>query len=372
MSDNDREIFYSALNLDHSNRENATMKINYNFSADLPLSDPTYAEKAKRMKRAGVETIWLFGYFYGRWDTSVEKLERAKRILEDDGFEVGAINVPFGHGGNSLDPNDPTISLDIGAGWRSRVDVDGNTLYNTTCVNDKLLHDSAEVARALKSIGISKVFYDDDLRLGMWGADLQGCFCDACLDGFRNRYGVNASPKQIVADPELSEQWKQYQCGALLRYIQAVTLPDMTTGVMVMHNGDRRHGVDIELIRQTVPSTIFRVGEGHFDDASWLHPQGQQAIAASIHTHMRLVGDDDLCYSESTVFPANALSPENWIRKIELEIHCGLRNIYLMSGTWFFTPEYWDALAEALPALRELAATTPRPDHPVCDLIWHL
>ena len=44
---------------------------------------------------------------------------------------------------------------------------------------------------------------------------------------------------------------------------------------------------------------------------------------------------------------------------MRLEIDCGLRNIFLMSGTVFLPDPYWEAIAAALPELRERAARTP-------------
>ena len=348
------------------------MRINYNFSANIPLSDPEYPQKLKHLKAAGVETIWLFSYFYGHWESSIEKLRLAKQVLENDGFEVCAINVPFGHGGNALDPFNPSIPLETGKGWRNRVDAEGNTRINTTCVNDQLIYDSVEVAKALRDIGITKVFYDDDLRFGKWGPDLQGCFCDYCLEGYGKQHGIQPDRKRIIADADLWESWKDFQCNSILRFLKAVSLDGMTTGVMVMHNGDRRHGVDISLIKEHIPSVLFRVGEGHFGDASFRHPLAEQSLKASIHTHMRLAGDDNICYSESTVYPQKALSPENWIEKIKLELRCGLRNIYLMSGTWYLTPEYWQALANSRSELLELADATSQPQHPECEFVWQI
>ena len=349
------------------------MRINYNFSANIPLSDPEYPQKAKHLKNAGVETVWLFGYFYGQWESSVEKLYKAKKILEDDGFEVCAINIPFGHGGNALDPSNPSISLDIGIGWQNRTDANGNSLINTVCcANEQFLHDSVDVVKSLKEIGITKIFYDDDMRLGGWGTDLQGCFCEHCLERFNYKHGVNADRRQIITNPSLEEPWKAFQCASILNFVKTVSLDDITTGVMVMHNGDRQHGIDIPLIKQNIPSILFRVGEGHFDNESFAHPLAEKAIVSSIHTHMRLVENDELCYSESTVYPKKALSPENLIKKIKLEISCGLKNIYLMSGTWYLTPEYWEALANARSELLELDASVHEPKHPECNLIWHI
>ncbi|MHB8962507.1 MAG: hypothetical protein ACYC5K_05070 [Saccharofermentanales bacterium] len=100
---------------------------------------------------------------------------------------------------------------------------------------------------------------------------------------------------------------------------------------------------------------MIRVGEGHFDDAGYDSDTGRKSVEMSILKHMKPVINKDLIYSESTVFPANALSPENLIDKIKLEIRCGIRNIYLMGGTWFIEKRYWDLLKDSLPELSELA-----------------
>ena len=85
-------------------------------------------------------------------------------------------------------------------------------------------------------------------------------------------------------------------------------------------------------------------------------PGGQESLANGVRNHLALIGGNP-AYSESTVFPAAAMSPENWLHHIRLEISLGLRNIFLMSGTWFFTESYWNALAKALPQLNELSET---------------
>ena len=67
-------------------------------------------------------------------------------------------------------------------------------------------------------------------------------------------------------------------------------------------------------------------------------------------------------YSESTVYPENALSPEYLVQKLELEIACGLRNLFLMSGLFFLDDAYWLSIAQALPALQVLAQDLPIPE----------
>jgi hypothetical protein len=153
---------------------------------------------------------------------------------------------------------------------------------------------------------------------------------------------------------EIREAWIQYNCDKLTDFMRDTQVPGMTGGIMVMHNGDRRHGISIPDIRSAVPGCMFRVGELHFDDASYTAPGGQESLAASVRAHMALIGDNPV-YSESTVFPAAALSPENLVHRIRLELSLGLRNIFLMSGTWYLSEPYWNALAENRAALEALA-----------------
>lgn len=211
---------------------------------------------------------------------------------------------------------------------------------------------------------------DDDCRLGMWGSALQGCFCDDCMARFAARTGKIFTRAEIInGDPALRDEWMDFQCENLVRYLVAIKPEKMQLGVMVMHNGDRRHGIDIKKIRQAIPNAYFRVGEAHFRDCDMTVPNAEESIETSIHNHMALCGGAAHCCSESTVFPMGELSPENWLRKMRLEIDAGLRTLYLMSGTRFFTDDYWNALATALPELEE-RSETPEPPHPIKPFVW--
>lgn len=349
------------------------LSFNYSVSANTVLGDPTFPRKLALMKRANVSTVWLTAYFYGHMDAPLEDIERSRKILLDSGFEVQAINVPLGHGGNAMDPANPDINLEIGKGWRLTVGPDGKQRYNTTCVDEKMIADTLEVVLALRDMGMTKVFYDDDLRLGHWGPALQGCFCDICLRDFGERINRRVTRDMLLtcADPQLIELWKDFSSAKLTGFVKGVTPQGITAGVMVMHNGDRRHGIDIPMIRRALPDTLFRVGEGHFGDSSYGHPLARQSLLASINTHMALVCDQSKCYSESTIYPMGALTPANWIDKMRLEIGAGLRNLFLMGGSLFIWDEYWVALANALPELRELAEA-PEPEHAITEFVWQI
>jgi hypothetical protein len=144
---------------------------------------------------------------------------------------------------------------------------------------------------------------------------------------------------------------------------------------MVMHNGDRRHGLDIPGIKKAFPNALFRVGESHFADWNFSEPLGRPALERSVRKHLALIGSVENAFSETTTYPVGALSPANFVEKIRWEIGCGLRNIYLMSGNVFLPDPYWEAVIAARDELEYLAASTPLPvldGTPLDeDFIWH-
>ena len=150
------------------------MKLNftYNISPHRLLNDRHLSSRLKKMRNAGVETLYLFGYFYGTFESTLDELEKAKVIVENEGFRTGIINVPLGHGGNALDPSDPNINLNIGNGWRMTKNSDGHYCENTTCINDVMIADTRKANQLMYDIGFRTFMNDDDLRQGSWGADI--------------------------------------------------------------------------------------------------------------------------------------------------------------------------------------------------------
>ncbi len=356
------------------------LEFHYDFLTSLVLTDPDFPRKIKLMKRAGVRTVWLDNYIYGAWQNSLEDCRKAKKMLEEEGFEVQAICVPLGHGGAALNGGedaDPTLPPD----FRNRVDAYGNRQGTTTCVDEAVIKNYREAMAIHKELGFSQVFYDDDLRMGMWGPHLQGCYCDRCLARFYKKYPqFNGMSREDIAatateGDELWNAWTDIQCDSIIRFLRETTPEGMTPGIMVMHNGDRRHGIDISRIKEVFPDALFRVGESHFGDHNFTQPMARPALERSVRKHLALIGSVKNAFSETTTYPVGALSPANWIEKMRWEISCGLRNIFLMSGNVFLTDPYWEALIAARDELEYLAASTPLPvldGRPLKeDFIWH-
>lgn len=334
------------------------VSINYSVSARDVMTNPDFPARLKWMKRAGVAHLWLFGYFYGHHETAPEQIYRARLHLEDEGIQTGVISLPVGHPGNSLNPDDPTLELAVHPDWHYRIDRCGQKEYFIACIDSVMTAHNRAAALEYAQMGFTRHFFDDDLRLGNWGDQVQGCFCDECIAIFNHHSGLNFTRAQLADaidhDPAIREAWVQFGCDKLTGFMRDTVVPGMTSGIMVMHNGGRNHGISIPDIKAAVPDCLFRVGELHFDDASYTSPGGRESLAGSVRSHLALIGENP-AYSESTIFPAAAMSPENWVDKIRFEISLGLRNIFLMSGTWFFTEPYWSALADALPELNDLS-----------------
>lgn len=355
------------------------LHFHYDFMPGAILDAPDPARRMALMKAAGVRTVWLDCYAYGTWLATEKEIVQTKVLLEQNGFDVQALTVPVGHGSNALlgDQGDPGLPAD----WQNRVDALGRPVALASCIGHPIMiEQSRAVAEKLRDMGFTAIFYDDDLRVGPWGPSLRGCFCQSCMQAFYQKYpqysGMSAaSIVELATEGDaLWQAWSDVQCDRVLRFIEQTVPADMTPGIMVMHNGDRRHGVDIARIKARFPGALFRVGEGHFEDASFTHPTARDAISHSIGTHLHGIGDVAHAFSESTVYPENALSPENLVSKLRLEISCGLRNLFLMSGFFFLDDAYWQAIAAARPELEALASSTPLPDlaHAPDSFIWQL
>ena len=334
------------------------ISINYSVSARDVLTHPEFPARMQWMKRAGVEHLWLFGYFYGHHEADPEQIYRARLRLEEEGFQTGVISLPVGHPGNSLNPDDPALDLAIHPDWHYRIDRKGKKEYFISDINQTMTTHNRAAALEYAQMGFTRHFFDDDLRLANWGDTVGGCFCNDCIDRFNQLAGFNLSREQLVSaidcDRDIREAWIQHSCDKLTGFMRDTAIPGITSGIMVMHNGGRKHGISIPDNKAAVPDCLFRVGELHFDDKSYANPAGQKSLADSVRNHLALIGSNP-AYSESTVFPAAAMSPKNWLHRIRLEIDLGLRNIFLMSGTWFYTEPYWNALAAELPELNDLA-----------------
>ncbi|MFC5404300.1 hypothetical protein [Cohnella soli] len=334
------------------------MKLHYSIFHE-PLLDKTTREKlAEQMKNAGIQKLWMAGFFSGKM-VDIEELKEAKAFAEAHGFEVGSVTIPIGHPGNALNPDDPDLDLEIPDTWHYRVDNRGEKVIYCGAIDSCLIEDNGKAARLLREAGFQEVFLDDDLRVGNFNEFIEGCYCDACIAEFNEQYSRQETRASLTTlltekrDAILMKNWVAFQCEKVSAVMEATHREGVQAGIMVMHFGDERHGIDIPAIRDRIPNALFRVGELQFHDESFTKPYAKAEEMLGIAYHLNFI-DNRYAYSESTIFPPRSLKEHNLVYKAKMAIVSGLENVLFMSGTWVLDESYWRAIADALPVLREL------------------
>ncbi len=325
-------------------------------SASTVLERAKHADWRKMMRACRFK-----GFLLETFDVTnhidLEEVAKAKRILDGEGYVTAACSVAIGHP-EGID----TPRYTFHEGWHIRRDIDNNEVRWCNAITPRLIQDMRGHMLELRELGITRMLWDDDLRQGNYEGGVQGCFCDACLVEFAGKYPsvipegfsreslrpvIRRSPEGLSEEQlALREAWMQFTCERVTRYLRETSVEGMQNGIMVMHNGDRRHGVDIAEIRRELPDCLFRVGELMFDDASFDPPQNKRALVEGVLRHMALMGDPARIFSETTVFPHGALTPENLRLKILLERKCGLENINFMGMERMNSPAYYEMIRD--------------------------
>lgn len=320
-----------------------------------------FDRKLSYLDKAEVSAYWLYGFRSAEGTMrDIGLLKAAKAKLERLGKEAYIVCEPVGH----PDANQKALPAQ---GWRYRINCDGTPDYGCADIEENLIRDLVAATTALRDVGFKKVFFDDDLRMAIghgkvrWGDTAGGCFCDACVAAFNRRNAtefIRADLREIVMNPgknpAVLEDWITFNCDKVTDFMQAVNLPGIQVGIMVMCNGGRYHGIDLPAILKAVPDCLVRVGENHFDDASFDPPEGKAAMIASLEMHKAIVKDVSRLYTENTVHPWPNLRPENMAKRLLIEVEHGLRNIMLMPPHLIDAPEYWEAIAAALPEAKDI------------------
>ena len=310
----------------------------------------------RKMRGCGIEGFLVLSVDVSR-EIPVEDIRQVKGLLDAEGFDMIGCGLALGHP-EGLD----TPCFTYHEGWHIRRNINNREVRWCNAVTPRLIEDLREKAVQQKQLGIDKFFWDDDLRQGNHEGDIQGCFCEECLAEFAETYQdvvpknfSRESLRPVVAEfargltseqEVLRQSWVRFQCDRITRFMAGTTVAGVRNGIMVMHNGDTRHGIDIPAIRAAVPDCLFRVGEYMFEDALFEVPENRQSLVNSVLNHMKLMGDPENIFSESTVYPHGALNPENLRQKILLERKCGLENICLMGLERMNSEGYYTMLRE--------------------------
>jgi hypothetical protein len=323
------------------------------LSPDALDADP---DLLKVVQAAGVNAVWLPGFFYGYWPYSLDRIQTWRRRIEKLGMEAHVANVPLGHPGDSLGAMHGEVPLTPPRRWKMGVAADGRS-FSGTSLHPPAVEENRAALRRLAGAGVRRVFLDDDFRLARSPGTIGGCFCDAHIQSFARRYGYSPAVKQELLDAvrgrnltAVLRNWIGYQCDELtaaFRAIQAAA-PQVRLGIMVMYLGAEKAGIRLADYRD-VP---FRVGELMFDDRSFAPVKGKTDELFSALFHRRFARPE-LAFSETTAFPSDKLSARNMAAKLAVSTLADVRNTMFMSGLTPFPRSHWETLG---PAMRKQAA----------------
>ena len=308
---------------------------------------------------AGVGTIWLPGFFYGHWPNALERLAVCRDRIRRRGLAVQAINIPLGHPGDSLGASDDGFPLTPPPHWKPAQRPDGST-FTGTSLHSPAVQENADAVARLHRAGYSQVFLDDDFRLATGPGVVGGCFCAAHRQRFLTSHGLAPGAWDELRDDvaqrrltPLARSWIDFTCDELTAgfHTFAAAAPPLTLGLMVMYLGAEKAGIRLADYRG-VP---LRVGELMFSDAGFAPCKGKTDELFSALFHRRFVAPE-LAYSETTAFPADALSAENLAAKLAVSLLSDVRHTMFMSGLTPFPRAHWQTLA---PAMQRQAALHP-------------
>ena len=331
-----------------------------------PLVVESEPELLELVRGAGVNAVWLAGFFYGHKPFSDEQLDRARRRLERAGLEAHLVNVPLGHPGDSLGSSDSGFPLRAPQHWPLARDA-GGRLFAGTSLHQPATEENAAALRQYRGLSFRRCFLDDDFRVARGPGEIGGCFCDDHRWQFLRAAGLPAQRwSELLEDvrgrrlTRLLRLWLDWQCEALTgSFRQQQRAFGGELGVMVIYLGAEKAGIRLADYRR-VP---FRVGEFMFSDSAFAPVKGKTDELFSVLFHRRFASPDK-AYSETTAYPADALSAQNLAAKLVISTIADVRHTMFMSGLTPFPTEYWAALA---PAMRtqarlheELAGHKPR------------
>jgi hypothetical protein len=315
----------------------------------------SHPEFADLIAKSGVTAVWMPVFLNGYRPYPIGDILNWKAKIEKLGIAVHSLTVPFGHPNNSLGGD---TSFDVPPQhWPRSVDVDGKK-YSGTSVHHVVTEENSKVIQTASQSGFKKLFLDDDFRLARSPGTIGGCFCDWHKLDFTRKYGHNEQDwmqlKQDIKNRELSSvlrNWIEYNCDQLSGSFrgQRAAAPEVTLGIMVMYLGAEKAGIRLNDYK----GSLFRVGEGMFEDKSFSPVKGKTDELFSALFHRRFVAPE-MAFSETTAYPADKLSAKNMAAKLHISTIADIRNTMMMSGLEPFPFAHWETLAPAMKKAAEM------------------
>ncbi len=303
------------------------------------------------VRDAGVTNLWIGGFHYGHWVYSLDAIQTWRKKAEAAGMAAHVINIPLGHPGDALGSKAGNFPITPPTHWKSAMRPDGST-YVGTSLHSPATQENADALRQIATLGVRRVFLDDDFRLAQGPGVIGGCFCPEHKTAFLERAGYGESQWEELLDAvrhrhltPVLRAWVDFNCDLLtacFRTLEAAA-PDIELGIMVMYLGAEKAGIRLADYAQS----LFRVGELMFNDEAFAPVKGKTNELFSSLFHRRYA-KPELAFSETTAFPANLLSASNMAAKLVVSTICDVRNTMFMSGVRAFPRTHWAVLAPAM------------------------
>jgi hypothetical protein len=308
---------------------------------------------------AGVRRIWLPAFFYGEWPFPMETLRDWGEQAERRGMGWSVINIPLGHPGDSLGSKAGVVPLTPPERWRMAKDVDGRGFAGTS-IHPPAVAENVDAMRRLAAAGVRNVLLDDDFRLARGPSVVGGCFCDEHRRTFQRDAGLSDSRWDGLIDAihrrdftEDLRTWVDHQCDILTGAFPAMrqAAPEVELGNMIMYLGAEKAGIRLA----DYADVSFRVGELSFADAQFGTLKGKTNELFSALFHRRFA-TPERAYSETTAFPADALSAPNMAAKLVVSTIADVRHTMFMSGLSGLPMGHWSTLGPAMKRQAEIHA----------------
>ena len=318
------------------------------------LSD--HPELVSIVRNAGIEKIWLAGFFYGFWPVPLDGVIVWRDRIKQAGLDADLINLALGHPGNSLSLEDTSYPLSPGKNWKMGTRFDG-TQYSGTSLHTPATEENVAALHQIATRDVRTVFLDDDFRLATGPGGIGGCYCDDHKRRFLDTHGFRDADWEVLLESvrtraltPVLRAWVNFTCDELTACFRAqqAAAPKIALGNMVMYLGAEKAGIRLA----DYHGVPLRVGELMFDDKSFGTVQGKTNELFSCLFHRRYV-TPELAYSETTAYPADKLSAKNLAAKLAVSTIADVRNTMFMSGVTPFPVEHWNILA---PAMKKHAA----------------
>ncbi len=334
------------------------------FAVSAFEKDP---ELLARLRGAGINHIWLVGFFYGYWPFPMEKIRDWRKKIEAAGISVHVINLSLGHPGDSLGAQDGTFPLTPPKNWKPGVSSTGQ-VYAGTSLHAPATDENCAALQLLEREGIDRVFVDDDFRLARYPGLIGGCFCAEHQKRFLEGHGYAPQRwKELIDDANarrrtpLLDEWIEFTCDDLSGCFAAMrkAAPRISLGSMVMYLGAEKAGIRLK----DYAGVPMRVGESMFNDNDFGTVQGKTNELFSALFHRRFV-KPELAYSETTAYPSNSLSAANMAAKLNVSTIADVHHTMLMSGIVPVPRSHWTVMAPTIRRQTEahavLAGHVPR------------